>query len=46
VIDVVHTANLTLLGQCVAAQFASGGDGRGGTQIGDPPLMAIPSSRL
>jgi len=41
VTDGVHTANLTLLGQYVTAQFTSGGDGHGGTQIGDPPVLAM-----
>ncbi len=41
VTDGVNTANLTLLGQYVTAQFTSGGDGHGGTQIGDPPVMAM-----
>src|ERR1700723_3046190 len=39
VTDGVNTANLTLLGQYVTAQFTSGGDGHGGTEIGDPPLV-------
>jgi autotransporter passenger strand-loop-strand repeat protein len=38
--DGVHTANLTLLGQYVTAQFTSAGDGHGGTEVGDPPLVA------
>jgi hypothetical protein len=38
VTDGVHTANLTLLGQYVTAQFTSGSDGHGGTLIGDPPV--------
>ena len=41
VTDGLHTANLTLLGQYVTAQFTSGSDGHGGTMIGDPPLMAM-----
>ena len=38
--DGLHTANLTLLGQYVTAQFTSASDGHGGTLIGDPPLAA------
>ena len=41
VTDGANTANLTLLGQYVTAQFTSGGDGHGGTEIGDPPVMAM-----
>jgi autotransporter passenger strand-loop-strand repeat protein len=41
VTDGLHTANLTLLGQYATAQFTSGDDGHGGTQIGDPPIMAM-----
>jgi hypothetical protein len=26
----IHTANITLLGQCVVGQFTSAGDGHGG----------------
>jgi hypothetical protein len=36
--DGTHTANLLLLGQYVAAQFAMSSDGHGGTLITDPPL--------
>jgi len=41
VTDGLHTANLTLLGQYVTAQFTSGGDGHGGTEIGDPPTTVM-----
>jgi autotransporter passenger strand-loop-strand repeat protein len=42
--DGIHTAQLTLLGQYVAAQFTSASDGFGGTSIGDPPLAAMASA--
>jgi autotransporter passenger strand-loop-strand repeat protein len=38
--DGTHTANLTLLGQYVTAQFNLAGDGHGGTVVTDPPLTA------
>ena len=41
VTDGTHTANLTLIGQYVTAQFTKATDGHGGTLIGDPPLTAI-----
>ena len=41
VTDGVHTANLTLLGQYVTAQFTSANDGHGGVLIGDPPAPAV-----
>ncbi|MGD0719600.1 MAG: AIDA repeat-containing protein [Roseiarcus sp.] len=40
VTDGVHTANLTLIGQYVTAQFTLASDGHGGTLIGDPPVTA------
>jgi hypothetical protein len=40
VTDGVHTANITLLGQCMASQFTSASDGHGGTVIGDPSVAA------
>ena len=39
--DGVHTANITLLGQYVTAQFTKQSDGHGGTLVGDPPLAAM-----
>jgi hypothetical protein len=36
--DSIHTANVTLLGQYVTANFTKASDGHGGTLIGDPPL--------
>jgi autotransporter passenger strand-loop-strand repeat protein len=41
VTDGLHTANLTLLGQYVTAQFTLASDGHGGTFVGDPPLTAM-----
>jgi autotransporter passenger strand-loop-strand repeat protein len=38
--DGAHTANLTLLGQYVSAQFSLASDGHGGTLVSDPPLVA------
>jgi autotransporter passenger strand-loop-strand repeat protein len=40
--DGIRTANITLLGQYVTAQFTKASDGHGGTLIGDPPLSAMP----
>ena len=37
-----QVANLTLLGQYVAAQFHIAGDGQGGTLVTDPPLAPSP----
>jgi hypothetical protein len=39
--DGTHTANLTLIGQYVAAQFSLTTDGQGGTLITDPPTVAM-----
>jgi hypothetical protein len=36
--DGTHTANLTLAGQYVTANFTKQSDGAGGTKVGDPPL--------
>ncbi|MGD0721624.1 MAG: NF038122 family metalloprotease [Roseiarcus sp.] len=44
VTDGLHTANLTLLGQYVTAQFTSASDGHGGTLIGDPPVVTMTDS--
>jgi autotransporter passenger strand-loop-strand repeat protein len=44
VTDGVHTANLTLLGQYVTAQFTSASDGHGGALIGDPPVATMTDS--
>jgi hypothetical protein len=40
--DGTHTANLLLLGQYAAAQFAMSSDGHGGTLIADPPVPQQP----
>jgi autotransporter passenger strand-loop-strand repeat protein len=34
-----HTANITLLGQYVTANFTKQSDGMGGTLVGDPPVV-------
>jgi hypothetical protein len=38
--DGVNSASITPLGQYVVGQFTSASDGHGGTQIGDPPVVA------
>ena len=38
--DRAHTANISLLGQYMAASFAASSDGHGGTIIGDSPVLA------
>jgi hypothetical protein len=38
--DGTHTASLALLGQYMAASFATASDGHGGTLISDPPVVA------
>ena len=38
--DSAHTANISLLGQYMAASFAASSDGHGGTIIGDSPVLA------
>ena len=41
-----NVANITLLGQYMTGQFTSGGDGFGGTLVGDPPVVAQTSNTL
>jgi hypothetical protein len=41
VTDSVHTANLALLGQYIAAEFSIASDGHGGTIVTDPPAAAM-----
>jgi hypothetical protein len=38
--DGTHTANLALLGQYAAGNFAMASDGHGGTMIADPAVVA------
>jgi hypothetical protein len=38
--DGTHTASIALLGQYMAASFATASDGHGGTLISDPPVAA------
>jgi hypothetical protein len=38
--DGTHTANVALLGQYMAASFATASDGHGGTLVTDPPVVA------
>jgi phosphodiesterase/alkaline phosphatase D-like protein len=38
--DGKHAANVTLLGQFMASEFATSSDGHGGTSITDPPVPA------
>ena len=42
VTDGVHTANLALLGQYVAANFSLASDSHGGTIVNDPPVLFGP----
>jgi len=44
--DGTHTANLTLLGNYMAASFAKASDGHGGTLVLDPPLSSAQNSGL
>jgi autotransporter passenger strand-loop-strand repeat protein len=43
--DGTHTANITLLGQYVTAQFTKASDGAGGTLVGDPPLEEVMANK-
>ena len=38
--DSLHTAQLTLIGNYLAATFTSATDGHGGTLIADPPVSS------